>query len=706
MIDPKDVLLGDKIVGIENTTLTSHGPGAIDAKPMKVPPELTAVQWAKHALSHLPYHPGCSICRACKMPNIAHMKSHEADRTIPLLVGDYAFCRDSKDEGLATLLVLRLLPYRLTFAFVVAAKGSDPLVVARIARLITECGLVHFAYRSDKEPAIISMIQDACAMAGRKGVHVKGDDDTPVILEAGDSQTGELQEDEHPRAVESAHLAVPEHSHPGESQSNGIAERAVQDLVNHVRVLKLSLESNIKARLPAEHPIMAWLVEHAAYLLNRFVLGTDGRTAWGRLHGKECTERICEFGEKILWYVPKKQRAKLDVRWRHGLFLGRSMNSDQNFIGLPDGSVTCARAMVRLVPKKRWDMAQLGNLTAMPMDYKTKHLDIIEQGPEPHEHAPGEDVDVGDGDEHKKRRMQVSWQNLQDYGFTPNCPRCSLHRQGLHARAKHSRHNEVCRSRIYQEIRANLRTVDPEDEKRLEVKRKPTPEPKADEAVPETPRGLEEPAHDDAAMDEAVLGGDVDLDDAGMDQADNADTSGFYREVDDAMAEDNADTEMMAIMDVLQTLGVDVEDANRFSAKVIRAARGDSHPTFVEAYGTGRIVEQANNVLRNLNVKGLAAFDLRTCKENGTPWDFSKVSDRKEALRFVKEKRPSWIVGSPPCTAFSQLQGLNFKKMSPDRVKSILSEGRRHLNFVISLYKIQLDEGRHFLHEHHAFARS
>ena len=173
------------------------------------------------------------------MPNTAHGKSHEADRTIPLLVGDSVFCRNSKDDKLATILVLRLLPSRLTFACVVAAKGPDPLVVTRFAKLITDCGLVHFAFRSDKEPAIVAMLQEACAMAGRKGVHVKTDDEE-VVLDDGDSKTGELQSGEHPGAVERAQLAVPENSHPGESQSNGIDERAVQDLVKHVRVLKLA----------------------------------------------------------------------------------------------------------------------------------------------------------------------------------------------------------------------------------------------------------------------------------------------------------------------------------------------------------------------------------------------------------------------------------------------------------------------------------
>ena len=87
-------------------------------------------------------------------------------------------------------------------------------------------------------------------------------------------------------------MAVPEHSHPGESQSNGLAERAIREVVDHIRVLKLALETHLNVRIPSNHPVMAWLVEHAAYLLNRCQLGTDGRTPWGRLHGKEASEKM------------------------------------------------------------------------------------------------------------------------------------------------------------------------------------------------------------------------------------------------------------------------------------------------------------------------------------------------------------------------------------------------------------------------------
>ena len=132
-----------------------------------------------------------------------------------------------------------------------------------------ESGLLHFAYRSDREPAIVSLIQDACAMAGRNGVNVHAVEDEAVDP-----------------GFERARIAVPEHSHPGESQSNGLAERSMKELIDQVGTLKKSTEYRLKNRLPNNHAVMAWLVEHAAYMLNRCKLDTDGRTAYRCMHGK------------------------------------------------------------------------------------------------------------------------------------------------------------------------------------------------------------------------------------------------------------------------------------------------------------------------------------------------------------------------------------------------------------------------------------
>ena len=67
---------------------------------------------------------------------------------------------------------------------------------------------------------------------------------------------------------------------------------------------------------------------------------------------------------------------------------------------------------------------------------------------------------------------------------------------------------------------------------------------------------------------------------------------------------------------------------------------------------------------------------------------------------MVQEDEPDWPIGSPPCTAFSLWQQLNFQKMTNEKVQRILMEGRLHLQFMVSLYYEQLRGGRHFLHEH------
>ena len=79
------------------------------------------------------------------------------------------------------------------------------------------------------------------------------------------------------------------------------------------------------------------------------MLGRDGRTACGRLDGKESRDHLCELGGRVLWVVPVRLRGKLDLQWSYGVFLGRSMSSDQNVIGIPGGHVIKAKALIRLV---------------------------------------------------------------------------------------------------------------------------------------------------------------------------------------------------------------------------------------------------------------------------------------------------------------------------------------------------------------------
>ena len=82
------------------------------------------------------------------------------------------------------------------------------------------------------------------------------------------------------------------------------------------------------------------------------------------------------------------------------------------------------------------------------------------------------------------------------------------------------------------------------------------------------------------------------------------------------------------------------------------------------------------------------------------------ASHRDKALRRVREERPKLLVGSPPCTPFSQWQHINDKKRDPETVKWEKARGEAHLAFCAILCHGQAKEGRYFLHDHPAGASS
>ena len=101
------------------------------------------------------------------------------------------------------------------------------------------------------------------------------------------------------------------------------------------------------------------------------------------------------------------------------------------------------------------------------------------------------------------------------------------------------------------------------------------------------------------------------------------------------------------------------------------------------------------------------SLDLTTNDpEDNMPWDFNKKEKRDKAEAMVKAKSSLLLMVSPMCSAFSQLQRLNFPRMSADKVEQVISHGVMHLEFCMHLCKLQHDQGLYFLFEHPAGASS
>ena len=127
------------------------------------------------------------------------------------MVADYGFLR-ARDEAVSTFLGLCVRPWKIFSAIQCKVEGTDPLVVKRVAQVIKGCGLVHFSYKSDREPAIRALLAEAAVLAGVKAEEDEAIEEPDAIVEDEDAVQPA------PKQQVQAPAAVPETSSPGESQ--------------------------------------------------------------------------------------------------------------------------------------------------------------------------------------------------------------------------------------------------------------------------------------------------------------------------------------------------------------------------------------------------------------------------------------------------------------------------------------------------------
>ena len=118
-----------------------------------------------------------------------------------------------------------------------------------------------------------------------------------------------------------------------------------------------------------------------------------------------------------------------------------------------------------------------------------------------------------------------------------------------------------------------------------------------------------------------------------------------------------------------------------------------------EMYSPPRVTAEIKRAKHPHLVAGFA-YDLTTVDpDDGMPWDFSIESKREKARRKCEEQRPYMLIGSPMCTAFCTWMALN-EALRKDHaiVRAAREKAIEHINFIVSLYQMQADAGRYFLH--------
>ena len=103
------------------------------------------------------------------------------------------------------------------------------------------------------------------------------------------------------------HKTILEHPPAYDPMSNGAVEKAFDQFMCQFRAIKIGLERRIGKRVETNWPVLTWVAEHAAMMLNRYQVGRDGRTAYRRTVGKRMVFRKLLSSANRVHVKPKRR---------------------------------------------------------------------------------------------------------------------------------------------------------------------------------------------------------------------------------------------------------------------------------------------------------------------------------------------------------------------------------------------------------------
>ena len=391
------------------------------------PTEPTKDEVIRHKLTHTPYRSWCPECVKARAKMPPHRKiPDDGEKAIPTVHIDYWFMRDKRGAELIAVATMKDDASKTFKAHVVNSKGNVDGVAEQLVRDLEEIGYNgKVIVKCDQENALVDLVK---AIA-----KCRGDKETVV-----------------------------EHSKAKDSQTNGVAERAVQSIEGLVRTMKFALEKRLGVQISSSHPLMAWIVEHAAETLNRFHVGPDGRTPFERIKGKAYKGEVVEFGRIIYHRHPGRvEGGSMEPRWSEGVWLGKTAKSDENIISDETGRIVKAGGISLKTDIESWDRDVIMGVKVFPNglnEPRAVRRTSIMIPPTP-SHSGGEsrgeevrEPDERDGPEiadpvERSRGpadIYIRYEDLKKSGgFTAGCRKCQAMKSGDNSRSRMS-HNAEC----------------------------------------------------------------------------------------------------------------------------------------------------------------------------------------------------------------------------------------------------------------------
>ncbi len=365
----------------------------------RLPPQVAQEEVDRHNVTHLPFRSWCQHCVRGKATDDHHKRLAPTSVAGDAKWGmDYFFLtRAEEPNKMKAVLNCLDMQSGATFAAMVH-KGADDYALA--------------------------MIQESLKFTGRNRIIILSDQENSI------KKVACMVRDSRPQETVLLNTPV------GSSASAGGIERCNYEVEKQIRTLRSRFEEVYKQPLHLEHVALPWLVRHAAWQITHYQVKSDGRTPYERLRGgRPYNGQVAEFGEIVHYRDPTKasEQPKLDSRWTLGVWLGKSLASDEHFVGTDSGVHRC-RSIWRQPEKQRWDVKVLERMVGEPWNPKP----VVEaRGP---------------------RGVYISLNRQIKHGGTPGCTACFGHAK---------QHTAECRKRFEELMAKEPETVQAEGDANL-----------------------------------------------------------------------------------------------------------------------------------------------------------------------------------------------------------------------------------------------
>jgi len=330
--------------------------------------------------------------------------------------------KDDKEKGHTPILVMKDRRSRALFADVTPVKGANAYAVKTVVQHVLWLGYNRVKLRSDGEPAIRALLDEAAVELKKKGVEV-----------------------------------VPDKTPVGDSQAGGLQESSVNQEKNKCRAIWQQACELHQVSSSSNHRLLPWCVQYAAQLVTRTHKGDDGKTSWSIVTGRrEFPRPLAPWGEKVMYIAGGgKFKPGVQPKWQEGIILGLVDTSNEYVIGTPEGCVKSSN--IKRVPKEfardptlfnqvqgsPWKLSPTAESGLSQEDIPTR---IAVRAQVASHELPGP---IGRGADAGPRKVYIRRNvELEKYGRTDGCPGClaaALDRTAVG-------HNDECRQRIEQEM--------------------------------------------------------------------------------------------------------------------------------------------------------------------------------------------------------------------------------------------------------------